>query len=383
MYAREEGYENNVDVGAHIIGNRFIDCVSYGSVYGSGFSFNISSNCPGAIIRDNFIQAICYNNQGSGVQFRNKDDAELGIVENNVIEIISFGNKGLNKSGNSSSWAGGLGMENDNSTTHNLIQKITGSVICFDNPIDVNTRGGTDCNITVYHPEGQAEPVLEDKSTGNNTIHVIGFNCSEELVNWCQVTYCDSIRPSIPEGPTGLAAAVVSTDQIDLDWTDNSDVEDGFSIEQKSGEDYAEIATVDKDITSFSVTGLSENTAYTFRVRAFNISGFSGYSNEVSGTTPAIVNTMGHFFPGTVTHTVFPNPFSNVLNFAYTLTAPAFVTICIYDPSGREIAILRDEHKPGGTHHSVLQGNLLQAGLFSYTITAGDVAASGKIIRQE
>ncbi len=83
MYAREEGYADNKDVGAHIIGNKFIDCVSYGSVNSSGFSFNISSNCPGAVIRDNFIQAVCYDNQGSGVYFRNKDDAELGIVKNN------------------------------------------------------------------------------------------------------------------------------------------------------------------------------------------------------------------------------------------------------------------------------------------------------------
>ena len=44
MYAREEGYPENKDVGAHIIGNKFIDCISYGSVRSSGFSFNISGN---------------------------------------------------------------------------------------------------------------------------------------------------------------------------------------------------------------------------------------------------------------------------------------------------------------------------------------------------
>ncbi|MDX1283731.1 MAG: hypothetical protein R3182_01900, partial [Draconibacterium sp.] len=112
MYAREEGYANNKDVGAHIIGNKFIDCISYGSERGSGFSFNISSNCPGAVIRDNYIQAVCYNNHSSGVSFRNKDDAELGIVKDNEVDIICYGNKGLRKSGENSSWAGGLGMEN-------------------------------------------------------------------------------------------------------------------------------------------------------------------------------------------------------------------------------------------------------------------------------
>jgi hypothetical protein len=121
MYAREEGYADNRDVGAYIIGNKFLDCVSYGSVNSAGFSFNISSNCPGAIIKDNYIQAVCYDNQGSGAFFRNKDDAELGIVKDNVVDIVCYGNKGLRTGGDNSSWAGGLGMENDNSTSHNII----------------------------------------------------------------------------------------------------------------------------------------------------------------------------------------------------------------------------------------------------------------------
>lgn len=383
IYAREEGYDNNEDVGAHIIGNQFIDCVSYGSANSSGFSFNISSNCPGAIIRDNFIQAVCYDNHASGVFFRNKDDAELGIIENNVVEIIGFRNKGINKSGSNSSWAGGLGMENDNSTEHNLITNITGSVICFDNPIDVNTKGGTDCNITVYHPEGESDPVFSDKSSGNNIVNVVNFKCSDTLEQWCQVTYCDSIRPSIPEAPTGLTAEVVSSDQIDLGWTDNSEVEDGFYVEQQTDDEYIVVATLDKNVTSYSVEDLSENTAYSFRIRAFNISGYSEYSNEVSGTTEASVNTQVQLSPGSVAHTVFPNPFQEKVHITYTLSEPAFVTINMYDPSGRVINILRDEHKALGKHTSVLNGSNLPGGIYSYAIIVGDFFASGKIIRQE
>ncbi len=190
MYAREEGYAGNEDVGAHIIGNQFIDCVSSGSTNSSGFSFNISSNCPGAIIRDNFIQAVCYDNQKSGVNFRNKDDAEAGIIENNEVDIVCYGNRGLSKSGSLNSWAGGLGMENDNSSTYNIIENITGSVVCYDNRVDVNTRGGHNCNITVYHPEGENDPILVDESSYNNTVTVIDFNCSDQLYQWCEQEYC-------------------------------------------------------------------------------------------------------------------------------------------------------------------------------------------------
>ena len=190
MYASEEGYDGNEDVGAHIIGNQFIDCVAYGSKASAGFSFNISSNCPGAIIRDNFVQAVCYDNQGSGVMFRNKDDAETGIIEDNVVDIVCYGNKGLTKSGNLNSWAGGLGIENDNSSSHNIIENITGSVVCYDNRVDVNTRGGHNCNITAYHPEGENDPILVDESSYNNTVTVVDFNCSDPLVQWCMQKYC-------------------------------------------------------------------------------------------------------------------------------------------------------------------------------------------------
>ncbi|MCD6354988.1 MAG: T9SS type A sorting domain-containing protein, partial [Prolixibacteraceae bacterium] len=197
MYAREEGYANNKDVGAHIIGNKFFDCVSYGSAHSSGFSFNISSNCPGAIIKDNYIQAVCYNNQGSGVYFRNKDDAELGIIKDNEVDIVCYGNKGLSKSGSNNSWAGGLGMENDNSSSHNLIETITGSVVCYDNKIDVNTKGGQNCNITAYHPETEANLVLNDKSSYNNTVTVTDFTCSDSLKTWCQQKYCQDMAVGI------------------------------------------------------------------------------------------------------------------------------------------------------------------------------------------
>ncbi len=229
MYAREEGYPDNKDVGAHIIGNRFIDCVSYGSEESSGFSFNISANCPGAIIRDNYVEAVCYANHKSGVTFRNKDDAELGIIEDNEVNIVCYGNEALRRSGGNSHWAGGLGLENDNSDTHNLIENITGTVICYDNRIDVNTRGGHNCNITVMHAAGENYPVMEDNSTGNNAITVMEFSCSDPLEIWCQEKYCQLLSQRVPYAPTDLAPVAVSHSQIDLSWTGNSEVEDGFS----------------------------------------------------------------------------------------------------------------------------------------------------------
>jgi len=90
-----------------------------------------------------------------------------------------------------------------------------------------------------------------------------------------------------PAAPSGLTAAAVSKNQIDLAWTDHANDELGFVIERKIGAAgiYAEIATVDSNLTSYSNTGLSANTAYFYRLRAFHLAGASGYSNEANAKT--------------------------------------------------------------------------------------------------
>ncbi len=380
MYAREEGYADNKDVGAHIIGNKFFDCVSYGSLNSSGFSFNISSNCPGAIIRDNFIQALCYDNQGSGVYFRNKDDAELGIIEDNEVDILCYGNKGLNKSGNNSSWAGGLGMENDNSDLQNIIKNISGSVVCYDNRIDVNTRGGHNCNIMVYHPEKQNDPVLDDKTTGNNVLSVIDFSCLDSLETWCQEKYC-ALLPPLPNTPNHLTAEVISSSQINLSWTDHAEDEDGYIIEQKTTDSYALIDTVAADLTSFSNTDLIELTEYTYRVRAINITGSSDYSNEASAITGANSTSVYHSKSSRdLVINNYPNPFHSSTQIEYTIPASALVSLKVYDLSGREIRTLVHEKMPEGNHVILFDGSHLSGGTYFYILHAGDSVESGKFI---
>lgn len=87
--------------------------------------------------------------------------------------------------------------------------------------------------------------------------------------------------------PSGLNASAISGSSIRLTWTDNSKSEEGYKIERKgSDNNYVQIAVTGPDITTFTDTGLSPSTVYTYRVRAFNsASGDSPYSNEISVTT--------------------------------------------------------------------------------------------------
>ena len=208
-----------------------------------------------------YVQARCYNNEESGVRFRNKQ--LNSIIENNVLNIICYGNRGLNKSGDPSSLAGGLGTEGKSSSP---VRGITGSVICYDNSqVDVNTNQATDCKIVVYNPNDQNLAVLK-KGASSNILTEVSFNCSDSLEKWCQYKYCGAQTPPMPHAPVDLTGNVVSSSQIDLSWTDTTSNEDGFIIEQKTSGSYSIVATVDANVTSISSTGLSELTEYSYRV---------------------------------------------------------------------------------------------------------------------
>src|SRR5215208_3678549 len=91
-----------------------------------------------------------------------------------------------------------------------------------------------------------------------------------------------AVAPVPPAAPTNLTATTFSSSQINLLWTDNSDNESGFKIERCKGAtctNFVQVAQVSANVTAFANTGLTRNTTYRYRVRAFNAGGNSAYSN--------------------------------------------------------------------------------------------------------
>src|SRR5262249_548823 len=101
-----------------------------------------------------------------------------------------------------------------------------------------------------------------------------------------------SAPPPPPSAPSNLTSSFVSYNQINLSWVDNSNNEDGFRLERCAAPlagcgdaNFVQIAQAGPNVTSFNNTGLQPQTAYTYRVRSFNSTGTSGYSNYVEATT--------------------------------------------------------------------------------------------------
>src|SRR5579872_4215163 len=97
-----------------------------------------------------------------------------------------------------------------------------------------------------------------------------------------------------PQPPTGLAATAASSSQINLSWTAPSNnggsAITGYKIERSAdnGTTWSIIqSNTGSTATTFSDTGLTASTTYTYRVSAINAIGTSSTSNTASATTQA------------------------------------------------------------------------------------------------
>ncbi|MEQ9441590.1 MAG: ferritin-like domain-containing protein [Cyclobacteriaceae bacterium] len=131
--------------------------------------------------------------------------------------------------------------------------------------------------------------------------------------------------------PSNLAADNATEGEITLSWTDNSDDEDGFSIERSTSMDsgFAEVGTVAAGVTTYTDTELDPGTQYYYRVSATRGTDVSAYSSVINSTTSSVVAVFGSGDVG-------------ILNYAYALEQleAAFYTAVIagayYDGAAAE-----------------------------------------------
>ncbi|MGZ5000794.1 MAG: M12 family metallo-peptidase, partial [Methylomonas sp.] len=120
---------------------------------------------------------------------------------------------------------------------------------------------------------------------------LVGFNDTARSMNATAPTVANFLSSTtsttVPNAPTNLVATAMSTSAIALTWADNASNETGYYVQrsQDGGVSWALVATLGYNVTSFSDSGLTAGTAYTYQVYAYNSVGNSAFSNTASATT--------------------------------------------------------------------------------------------------
>ncbi|CUR52255.1 putative spherulin 4 [Nitrosotalea devaniterrae] len=159
----------------------------------------------------------------------------------------------------------------DNGSTWNTIVSNTGSVLTTYSNTGLTASTPYTYRVSAINPVGSSTPSsIASATTTSGTV------------------------TTVPQQPTGLATSVVSSSQINLSWTapvnNGGSAITGYKIEKSTdaGTTWVTISANTASVsTTYSDTGLTASTPYTYRVSAINPVGTGSPSNTASATTLA------------------------------------------------------------------------------------------------
>jgi len=148
----------------------------------------------------------------------------------------------------------------------------------FRNGVELTPSPKVGANVTTFSDTGVV-------CGTTYTYEVKATNASGDSAGVTATATTPACASGSPTAPGGLTATAISQTQINLLWTDNSSNETGFRI-FRNGVELTPSPKVGANVTTFSDTGLTCGTTYTYEVKATNASGDSA-GVTATATTPA------------------------------------------------------------------------------------------------
>jgi hypothetical protein len=159
----------------------------------------------------------------------------------------------------------------------------------------------------------------------------------------------------------------ISSYSVDLEWVDTSYVthtSGGFAI---PNEPLIDDPGLVRSLTKLTIRALRDNCSE--YVKYFNIK------------TPISPNSISNnIFEKFASINIYPNPFSQSTNINYSLIEPGNVKMSLLDVTSRVVKVLIDEKQQEGEHQFVLDGSLLETGVYFVSFEINGFKKTEKII---
>lgn len=149
---------------------------------------------------------------------------------------------------------------------------------------------------------------------------------------------------------------------------------------------YSHVATVSSETYSYldeEILANGSQVAY-YKVKAYNGSSESDYTNTANISVSGFYKSDISSHQGEL-HTLslfqnHPNPFNPSTDIIYTLRTPAVVSIIVYNIVGQEVRRLVNAFQNEGKHSVTFHAAGLPSGVYYYTVLAGGVSETKKMM---
>ena len=187
-----------------------------------------------------------------------------------------------------------------NGATGGVVWVLTGSGLQAYDATNVSEPPLTSVNATTENNVNCQNTKFSLPVVANGKAYFTGFvengNGTNRSTGYLFVCGVFPAAAGTPAAASNAAAAAVSSSQVNVTWTDNSNNESGFIVRRAtspSGPFTQTGSTVAANVTTFTDTGLSPDTTYYYQVFAENANGDANASNVASVTTFPLYSANG------------------------------------------------------------------------------------------
>ncbi|WP_346751860.1 T9SS type A sorting domain-containing protein [Splendidivirga corallicola] len=163
----------------------------------------------------------------------------------------------------------------------------------------------------------------------------------------------DISLPKLPSAPVNVTADVISSTEIELNWSESPTAEVGTYIIERSAwanKGFREIGEVGKESKRFSDKNLEANKTYFYRIKAVSEEGFALSKTIRKETLP----DAGLVFDDvTQPLKMFPNPEKDYLNLSIKNNITGHVIIRFLDKFGKELKSMKFRKNIKNLHRKI------------------------------